>query len=159
MVEPLVVAYEDRYATAFRDLNLEWIERFFVVEPEDSKVLDDPRGEILERGGEIFVALVAGEPVGTAAMIPVHDDPGGRRYELAKMAVTPDHQGLGLGRRLLESCLDFARGKDAAEVLLVTNSVLEPAVTLYESFGFRPLERMEDRRYSRGNLEMRLRLG
>ena len=74
------------------------------------------------------------------------------------MAVTPDHQGLGLGRRLLESCLDFARGKDAAEVLLVTNSVLEPAVTLYESFGFQPLERMEDQRYSRGNLEMRLRL-
>ena len=68
MVDPLVVTYEDRYATAFRDLNL-WIERFLVVEPEDSKVLDDPRGEILERGGEIFVALVAGEPVGTAAMI------------------------------------------------------------------------------------------
>ena len=86
-------------------------------------------------------------------MIPI--DHG---FELAKMAVSPARQGNGVGRRLMSACLDFARAADASEIMLVTNTVLEPAVTLYESVGFEALDAIEDDRYARGNLEMRLRL-
>ena len=43
--------------------------------------------------------------------------------------------------------------------MLLTNDVLEPAMRLYLSFGFEQLPTMTDTRYSRGNVEMRLKLG
>jgi ribosomal protein S18 acetylase RimI-like enzyme len=52
------------------------------------------------------------------------------------MTVTPAARGLGLARRLLEACEAAARAAGATLLYLETNSALEPAIALYESFGF-----------------------
>ena len=91
--------------------------------------------------------------LGTAAMIP---DAHG--FELAMMAVSPASRGAGLGRALMDACLAFAKERGAKEVDLLTNTVLAPARALYESSGFVALPQMEDTRYSRGNLQMVLKL-
>lgn len=57
--------------------------------------------------------------------------------------VEPDARGLGLGKKLVQQCLDFAREKGYAEVVLSTQSILEPARMLYKKAGFR-LAREED---------------
>ena len=127
-----IVPFRPDLATAFADLNRAWIERLFTLETADLKVLNDPEGAIIGPGGQIFFALDAGAPVGTVAA--VREGPG--RFELAKMAVAPSHQGQGLGRALGEAMIDWARAQGAEAVFLLTNSRLEGAIRLYERLGF-----------------------
>ena len=159
MSEPQLITYRKEYAQAFADLNYRWIEHYFEIEEEDRKALDNPEGYALSKGGQIFFVVIDGEPVGTVAMVP-HAWQGEQiqSFELAKMAVQPGHQGRGLSRLLMQACIEFAKAGGAQEVMLVTNDVLTPAVTLYEKFGFQAQPVMADQRYSRGNLQMVLRL-
>lgn len=147
-----IVGFRPELADDFARLNREWIEHYFALEPEDETILSDPHAAIIEPGGTIFFARRHDTSVGTVALIPHAPD----CFELAKMAVTPAAQGLGIGRRLMESCLAHARAAEAARLYLITNSGLTPAVTLYESVGFRRLDHVVDARFARGDLEMEL---
>lgn len=55
-----IVPFRREFAPAFRQLNLEWIERWFAIEAPDLKVLDDPETAIIAPGGQIFFARDAG---------------------------------------------------------------------------------------------------
>src|SRR5215813_7330148 len=94
-----IVGYDDRHAAAFARLNREWLEHYGLLEDADRKYLEHPRETILAEGGEIFLALRAGEVIGTCAAIPR----AAGTVELAKLAVDPSARGLGLGRRLSEA--------------------------------------------------------
>lgn len=145
-----IVPYRPELAPAFAHLNLAWIERLFVVEAADRKVLDNPEAAIIRPGGQIFFALDGAIPIGTAAAMPVA--PG--RYELAKMAVDPAYQGRGLGRLLGEAVIDFARSVHAESLFLVTNSSLTGAIRLYERLGFRHAPLPPHNEYARADVYM-----
>ena len=53
------------------------------------------------------------------------------------LAVSPAAQGLGLGRRLVEACLAYARDHGARRVVLLSSTKLKAALRLYEGLGFR----------------------
>ncbi|RYY66303.1 MAG: GNAT family N-acetyltransferase, partial [Chitinophagaceae bacterium] len=132
--EAIVLAdYTPAYAPAFRTLNEEWISRYFRMEEEDYKALEHPQEKILDRGGAIVVALLRNEPVGVCALVR-HPDGS---WELAKMAVSPRAQGLGIGRLLGERILAIARERGAETVFLESNTILAPAMALYPKLGFR----------------------
>ena len=63
---------------------MEWLEKYFTVEPIDKEILNSPGEEVIKKGGEVFFALLDNEVVGTCAVIKV----GRKTYELTKMAVT-----------------------------------------------------------------------
>lgn len=132
MSEVRIVDYEPRHRDAFRDLNLEWIERFFEVEEADRRVLDEPERNILAPGGHILIAELDGASVGCCALIRESDD----TFELAKMAVSPAVQGRGIGVLLGRAALERARSAGAKRVELLTNSALAPAIHVYEKLGF-----------------------
>jgi len=123
-------------AQAFRDLNLAWIAAYFQPEAKDEATLSDPEGTILAPGGQILLADVGGQTVGCVALMP--DGPI-NCYEVAKMAVAPEAQGRGVGRRLLEAAVAWARDRGARRLYLESNARLAPALRLYESAGFRHL--------------------
>ena len=150
-----IVPFRKEYQAEFEYLNRQWIEEYFVMEEEDRKTLQNPDSYIIEKGGEIFFAVFNDTVVGTAAMIPTRIEV----YELAKMAVAKDFQGLGIGKKLLKRCIDFSKEKEASEIFLITNNSLKPALNLYLSFGFVLNERNDDERYDRGNTKMNLILG
>ena len=137
-----LVPFAPHHAAAFRDLNVAWIERFFTLEPEDRRLLDDPDGSILRPGGYIAMATLRPrsgdgppEPVGTCALLPLPDDPD-FEFELVKMAVAPEAQGLGIGEALGRHVLAEAVARGARAVYLETNPVLTAAVGLYRKLGF-----------------------
>ncbi|PEG60999.1 N-acetyltransferase [Mycolicibacterium boenickei] len=86
-----------------------------------------------ERAGCIF-CMASGEPAVAKLRI---------------LLVTPGARGLGLGTRLVEECLRFAREAGYVQVTLWTNDVLVAARKIYQDFGFRLID--EERHHSFGH--------
>ena len=133
-----IVDYAPRWRADFARLNLEWLQRWFVVEPVDRAVLNDPETHLLAGGGRVLFAIAhaadgSEHAVGTVALL--HE--GGGVYELTKMAVAPDVRGHGVGRQLMVAALDAFRALGGRELFLESSSQLAPALRLYESVGFR----------------------
>ena len=63
--EIVIEPFKPEYREQFMRLNLEWLEKYFHVEPHDLEVLYDPEDHIIEPGGEIFFAKLNGNIVGT----------------------------------------------------------------------------------------------
>lgn len=150
-----IIPFRPELASAFTELNRAWIERLFVLEEADWKVLRNPQESIMRPGGQIFFAMDGAHAVGTAAAIRVAPD----LFELGKMAVSPRCQGQGLGERLGRAVVDYARAAGAAKVYLETNSRLANAIRLYQRLGFAeaPFPARSD--YARADVYMELRLG
>jgi putative acetyltransferase len=152
MPTPHIIAYTPHHAAAWRTLNEAWVTRYFKLEAKDNQILGDPQGQVLDKGGAIFIAMLDSVAVGCVSMIPMADS----GYELAKMAVTETAQGHGIGRKLMQACIDFAGQQKAPRIYIETNAVLTPAVTLYESCGFVHLP-PQPTPYERCNVWMELR--
>jgi putative acetyltransferase len=150
--EVLIRAFQPGDEAAFRDINLEWIERYFVVEAKDREVLDNPHKDILDPGGAIFLAVDGDRPVGAVALIVMDEG----CVELAKMGVRPEAQGKGAGRRLIAAAIDKARAMGMKRVYIETNSILGPALKLYREAGFRPLANPVPSPYARADVQLEL---
>jgi GNAT superfamily N-acetyltransferase len=70
------------------------------------------------------------------------------------MAVDPKFRGEGYGRALMEHAIKEARSAGATALYLLTNTRLEPAISLYEQFGFAPTLTGQHPVYTRCNLVM-----
>ena len=128
-----ILDYEPAYQPVFRALNEEWITKFFVMETPDYQMLDEPQQYILAPGGAILMAEHEGQLVGTCALL----NEGHGVFELAKMAVSPTAQGLGIGYALGQAAIQKARRLGARQLELLSNSRLTPALALYRKLGFR----------------------
>ncbi len=120
-------------AEAFRLLNEEWISKYFKLEEHDREMLGDPEGYILAQGGHVFFAVADGTAIGCCALIPL----SGGVFEVAKMAVSEQWRGRGIGRRILAYTIEQARALGAPSLYLETSTQLKNAIHLYESLGFR----------------------
>ena len=128
----------DQHAKGFKEINARWIEHYFGLEDIDLKYLDNPKSEILNKGGFIYIAESGNDVVGTCAMIKM-DNPE-FDFELAKMGVDDQFRGLGIGRKLAELCIQHAKEIGAKKIYLESNSKLKAALGLYSSLGFIPTE-------------------
>lgn len=148
-----IVSYQPQYREAFRDLNVEWISKYFEMEEADYKALDNAESYILNKGGKILVALYDNEPVGVCALIkmnhPEYD------FEMAKMAVSTKAQGKNIGYLLGKAIIDSAREMGAKKIYLESNTILKPAINLYYKLGFEKVFGLETP-YKRCNIQMEL---
>ncbi|HEY8895942.1 MAG TPA: helix-turn-helix domain-containing GNAT family N-acetyltransferase, partial [Niastella sp.] len=148
-----IVDYKPDYQQAFRDLNEQWISKYFKMEAADHKALDNPQQNIIDKGGHILVALYNNEPVGVCALMKM-DDPV-YEYELAKMAVSPKAQGKSIGWLLGKAIIEKARSLGAKKLYLESNTILEPAINLYHKLGFQKVIGHATP-YERCNIQMEL---
>ena len=148
-----ILDFAPEHAAWFRTLNVEWLEKYYRVEPIDELVLSNPIDKVIRPGGDILFARLGGKIVGTAALKHAGDGV----YELTKMAVTESAQGLGLGRRLLEACVDRFRERGGKRLFLESQRRLGAALKLYESSGFEHVERPVPSQYERADVYMEYR--
>ncbi|MFF3128978.1 GNAT family N-acetyltransferase [Streptomyces sp. NPDC057908] len=80
-----------------------------------------------------WIAEVDGERAGCVFLV-AGDEPGVAKLRI--LLVTPKARGLGLGTRLVEECLVFAREAGYWQVTLWTNDVLVSARKIYQGLGF-----------------------
>lgn len=153
MKEVEIVEYDDKYHEDLKKLSYEWLEKYVSVEPEDERILNNPREVVLDNGGFIFFAKYGEEIVGTVSLIKVDEN----TFELAKLAVTEKYQGLKIGKLLMEKCLFIAKEKDAEKIILYTNHVLASAIEMYKRFDFREIPLINNK-YIESDLKMELSL-
>lgn len=151
--EVRIVPYEPCYQPVFRALNEQWITQHWQLEPHDIECLDHPQENIIDKGGHIFVALYRDDPVGVCALCKM-DDPV-YEYELAKLAVSPDIHGKGIGYLLCKAVVDKAKSLGAKSLFLESNTLLKPAIHIYKKLGFRELAEYHPA-YARGDIQMEL---
>ena len=148
-----IVTFHKKYSSTFYHLNKIWIEESFSLEESDKFDLLHPEKSIINKGGEIFFALIEDKPIATVAMIPLKLD----IYELAKMTVDTQYRGNGIANKLMDKCILFAKEKEAKEIILITNDTLVIARNLYDKFGFKEIA-LDSDKYLRGNVKMTLNL-
>jgi mannose-6-phosphate isomerase-like protein (cupin superfamily)/GNAT superfamily N-acetyltransferase len=144
-----ILNYNESLKEHIKILNVEWLEKYFIVEPIDYIQLGNPKQEILDKGGIIFYAKYRNEIVGTASLLKIDNEV----YELGKMAVTEKVQGKGIGRVLMQQCLASANQNGIKRLILYSNSLLQSAIHLYRDFGFYDIV-LEPGHYQRANIKM-----
>ena len=112
-------------------------------------MLGDPRQFILDRGGHIFFARLNGSVAGTFALLKNDDDV----YELSKMAVAESFQGMKVGNRMMEYCIEKVIALGGKKIILFSNTKLLPAIHLYTKYGFKEVP-MNSSQYTRSNIKM-----
>jgi DNA-binding MarR family transcriptional regulator/ribosomal protein S18 acetylase RimI-like enzyme len=105
-------------------------------------IADFLRGHDPEREG-CWIAECDGEPAGSVMLV----DAGGNVAKLRLLLVEPRARGHGIGQRLVDECVRFARAAGYHKITLWTQSVLTAARTIYERAGFVRMEEKPHRSF------------
>ncbi|MGI8583886.1 MAG: GNAT family N-acetyltransferase [Chitinophagaceae bacterium] len=143
-----IVDYQPQHQQYFEKFNRRWIEKYFKMEPLDEYVLTNPEEAILKPGGVILMALYEGIPAGTVALRKIEDT-----YEFTKMAVDEAYRRKGIAEALSYASFKKAKELGARSVILYSNSILTPAIRLYEKLGFKHVP-VSTGEYKRSDVKM-----
>lgn len=101
--------------------------------------LDDMYAAYRQPGSAFYVLTdEGGRVVGTGGYGPLPGTSG--VCELRKMYLLSEVRGKGGGRKMLEACLESARGAGYRRMYLETVQQMTRAAVLYTSYGFEPLD-------------------
>lgn len=148
-----IIPYQEAFKEAFRNLNYEWIEKYFEVTELDKKAFDNPQQEIIDKTGFVFLALYENQIVGSVALEKITN----RQYALTRMGVDPGYQGKKIGQSLMETAIEKAKELGLSSIILYTNQKLVNALNLYFKNGFKVVP-LDDVPYTRATIKMELKI-
>jgi len=149
-----IIPFSSDLKQHFINLNIEWLETYFYVEPHDAELLNNCEEVIIDKGGFIFFYNENDKILGTFALIKVTDT----IFELGKMAVSPKSRGKGIGQKMIQFCIDFAESKNWKKIILYSNTKLENSIYIYRKYGFEEILIEKNNPYSRGDIKMEIKL-
>lgn len=98
---------------------------------------------------QAWIAEVDGRPAGSIFCAKKDDDTA----QLRLLLVEPSARGLGIGSRLVEECVRFARRAGYQSIMLWTNNLLVDARRVYERAGFQLVREEPRRSFGRDMIE------
>ncbi|MEZ6045422.1 MAG: GNAT family N-acetyltransferase [Planctomycetaceae bacterium] len=98
--------------------DLDKLQDFITPFVDQNKILPRTVDELNLLAHSGFVAMKAGEIIGFAAL-EIYSP---KLAEIRSLAVSDEYQGIGVGKKLVQSCVDLARNKNILEVMVVTSS-------------------------------------
>jgi DNA-binding MarR family transcriptional regulator/GNAT superfamily N-acetyltransferase len=102
------------------------------------------RHDLAAPAGALLIARLREQPVGCCGLRFHADEPP----DVKRMWVATEARGLGVGRRLLQRAEQLAADAGARIVRLETNKVLQEAIRLYRSAGYREIAPFNDEPYA-----------
>ncbi len=132
--EIAIEEYSDEFQGEFERIWVNWLENDMGIKAqlEDLEEVSDPGKNYISKGGMAFYAMEGGECLGVVAVKRLND----WDFEFAKLAVKKEAQGSGLGKRLVQSCIDFCKQVGGDYLYLQSFNRLQKALKLYEKLGF-----------------------
>jgi GNAT superfamily N-acetyltransferase len=131
-------AIREDEADALGELTVRVYEAIGATDDDYTPILRDVRSRL--DACEVLVAIVDGEVAGGVAYVP---GPGpwadiAREGEAVfrMLAVHPDHQGKGIGRRLVEECIARATAAGRGGIAILSDPEMSVAHGMYERMGF-----------------------
>jgi DNA-binding MarR family transcriptional regulator/N-acetylglutamate synthase-like GNAT family acetyltransferase len=131
-LQPEVIPFNNKYLKAYRELNLDWLREYVGVSRHDKMILQDPVKEVLDKGGQIYVAVIGKEVIGTFTLTPLVNN----HCELSKFVVKKEYRKLGIGGKMLDMAIKIAHKTGCDSILLLTHQNLKEATHLYAKKGF-----------------------
>ena len=150
-----IINFKIEYEKYFYDLNIAWLKEFFLVEDYDQKILSNPQKHIINKGGSIFFAKKNKKIIGVVALMPTDKFDV---FELTKMGVKKSFRNQGVGKLLINKCIEKVKLDKLKKVIIYSNRKLENAIYLYKSFGFTEVELEKKSNYQRADIKLELRL-
>ncbi len=127
-----IVPFKPSHASGFFELNRAWLVATELWDASYTEELSDPAESIGAIGGRVYIAERRGSVAGSCAVVPTRDG----AMEIQWLAVDPEWQRLGIGRRMLTRGSGYARRHGALRLMTMTNERLSAALRLYRRFGF-----------------------
>jgi N-acetylglutamate synthase-like GNAT family acetyltransferase len=149
--EVKIIPFREDIQHHFKLINFEWIDHYFEIIDHDKMVLENPKEEIIDKGGFIYFAEYNNEIVGCVALEKIDN----LTYELSKMGVRPGYQGKKIGKLLLLKTIEKAKKIGLKHLILYTNPKLTNAIRLYQKNGFYEVPN-DQKLVKRATLKMRL---
>ena len=150
-----IINFKIEYEKHFYALNIAWLKEFFLVEDYDQKILSNPQKHIINKGGSIFFCKKNKKIIGVVALMPTDKFDV---FELTKMGVKKSFRNQGVGRLLINKCIEKVKLDKLKKVIIYSNRKLENAIYLYKSFGFTEVELEKKSNYQRADIKLELRL-
>ena len=111
--------------------------RSYVDHSLKDDMADIPGHYLSHPRSNFWVAESGGVVVGIVGIQPREME---EEAELRRMSVSSSVRRQGIGRRLLETTEDFCRGKGYLRICLSSVHILQPALAMYRSFGYRTVK-------------------
>ena len=150
-----IINFKIEHEKHFYDLNIAWLKEFFLVEDYDQKILSNPQKHIINKGGSIFFAKKNKKIIGVVALMPTDEFDV---FELTKMGVKKSFRNQGVGRLLINKCIEKVKLDKLKKVIIYSNRKLENAIYLYKSSGFTELELEKKSNYQCADIKLEPRL-
>lgn len=107
--------------------------------PSDAEVNAMSQHYKNENASRYFVATIEGYLVGGGGIASFNNS--NEICELRKLFLLPESRGLGIGKKLSEDCLEYAKSKGYKKCYLDTLSSMKAAIALYKKLGFQSLDK------------------
>ena len=133
-MEPTIDKYSDNNKGDFEKIWVNWLSNSMGIQPQqvDIDEVRNPVDNYIKTGGMAFYANKDNECIGVVAVKKLNETD----YEFCKLVVSEKARGLGLGKQLVQKCIDYVKEVKGQNLYLQSFHKLEIAVKMYKKMGF-----------------------
>jgi len=126
--------YSEKNKGDFERIWLNWLNKSLGIQAqkEDIAEVQNPFDNYVKEGGMAFYANKDGQCIGVVAVKKLKH----AEYEFCKLMVDEKARGLGLGKKMVQKCIDFVKEEKGHKLYLQSFHDLEIAVKMYKGMGF-----------------------